>query len=103
MGHLGATLGQFGGTLGLVWGHIGTTLGHFGVTLVRLRVHEGRVEVTLVQFQEIFIFPIDFNVFLNSSGHSGIDLGSFGGRFEVIFSICGVIGGLSKPTRRRKA
>ena len=78
MGHLGATLGHFGGTLGLVWGNIGMTLGHFGVTLVRLSVHEGHFEGTLVQFQEIFIVPVDFNDFLNSSGHLGIDLGSFG-------------------------
>ena len=67
------------GTVGLVWGHIGMTLGHFGVTLVRLRVHEGHLEVTLVQFQEIFIFLIDFNDFTSKSGHLAIDLGSFGG------------------------
>ena len=103
LGHLGGTLGHFGGTSGLVWGHIGMTLGHFGVSLVRLRVHEGHLEVTLVQFQEIFIFQIDFNDFLNSSGHLGIDLGSFGGRFGVIFSIWGDFGGLSQPVRGRKA
>ena len=78
-------MGHFGGTLGLVWGHIGMTLGHFGVSLVRLRVHECHLEVTLVQFQEILIFPIDFNDFTSNSGHLAIDLGSFGGHFAVIF------------------
>ena len=103
MGHLGATSGHFGGTLRLVWGNIGMTLGHFGVTLVRLSVHEGHLEVTLVQFQEIFIFRIDFNDFTSNSGHLAIDLGSFGGRFGVIFSVWGDCGSLSEPIRRRKA
>ena len=35
--------------------------------------------VTLVQFQEILIFPIDFNDFINSSGHFWTDLGSHNG------------------------
>ena len=48
-GTLGEALwGTLAGTSGLVWGHIGMTLGHFGVSLVRLRVHEGHLEVTLV-------------------------------------------------------
>ena len=42
-------------------------------------MHEGHLEVTLVQFQEIIIFPIDFNDFISNSGHLAIDLGSSGG------------------------
>ena len=30
-------------------------------------------------------FGVNFNDFINSSGHFGIDLGSFGGHFAVIF------------------
>ena len=30
-------------------------------------------------------FGVDYNDFINSSGHFGIDLGSFGGHFAVIF------------------
>ena len=49
--------------------------------------------VTLVQFQEILIFPIDFNDFTSNSSHLAIDLGSFGGHFGVIFGtlepLCG--------------
>ena len=48
-------------------------------------------------------FPIDFNDFINSSGHFGIDLVSCEGRFGVIFGIWGGFGALSEPIRRRKA
>ena len=47
--------------------------------------------VTFVQFQKIFIFPIGFNDFINSSGHFRTDLGSFGGHFGVIFGIWGTL------------
>ena len=87
MGHLGATSGHFGGTLKLIWGNIGMTLGHFGVTLVRLCVHEGHLEVTLVQFQKTIIFLIDCNDFTSNSCHLGIDLVSFEGHFGVIFGV----------------
>ncbi len=33
------------------------TLGHFGVPLVRLRVHEGYLGATLVQFPKIYGLP----------------------------------------------
>ena len=49
--------------------------------------------VTLVQFQKILIFEIDFR----------IDLGSLGGQFGVIFGIWSDFGALSEPIRRRKA
>ena len=57
----------------------------------------------MVQLQEIIISPIDFNDFTSNSGHSGIDLGSFGGCFGVISSIWVDCGSLSEPIRRRKA
>ena len=34
---------------------------------------------------------VNFNDFINSSGHFGIDLGSFGGHFGVIFGIWGAL------------
>ena len=109
-GSLCSTLGHFGATSGLLWGHLRMTSVHFGVTLVRLWVHEVYLGITLVQFQKIFIFPIDFNDFISSSGHFGIalgsfgvTLGSFGAHFGVIFGIWGDFGALSGPIRRRKA
>ena len=59
--------------------------------------------VAFVSFQKIFIFTIDFNDFIDSSGHFGIDLVSCEGRFRVIFGIWGGFGALSEPIRRRKA
>ena len=59
--------------------------------------------VTLVQFQEICIFPIDFNDFINSSGHFSTEFGSFGGHFGAIFGIWGDFEALSEPVRWRKA
>ena len=54
-------------------------------------------------FSKKLIFPIDFNDFINSSGHFRTDLGSFGGHFGVIFGIWGDFEALSEPIRRRKA
>ena len=36
-------------------------------------------------------FGVNLNDFRNSSGHFGIDLGSFGGHFGVIFGIWGTL------------
>ena len=49
--------------------------------------------VTFVQFQEILIFPIDFNDFINSSGHFRTDLGHLG----VTLGSFLVYGGTLKP------
>ena len=57
----------------------------------------------MVQFQEILIVPIDFNNFINSSGHFRTDLGSFGGHVGAIFGIWGDFEASSEPIRRRKA
>ena len=59
-------------------------LGYFGITSGVLRGNKGYMKVL---FKKTLIFPIDLNDFTNNSGHFGIDLGSFGGHFGVIFGI----------------
>ena len=63
--------GHFGVSLGLYWDDFGTHWGHFGSTLstrVSLACHFGPMS-------ENPVFPIDFNDFIDSSGHFGIDFG----------------------------
>ena len=71
LGHFGATLDPLWGTLGVLCGHFGmiwallsshfgTTLTHFGVTLV----YGGHCVGILIDFQEILIFPMNFNNFI---------------------------------------
>ena len=50
----------FGVILGSLWGHFGVTLGSLG----SFSVCEGCFGVTLVRFQNIHIFPMDFNDFI---------------------------------------
>ena len=63
----GSLWSEFGATWGLVWGHFG----HFGVTLSC----DDYFRVKLGRFQKIFIFPIDFNDFIQLLGHLGATLG----------------------------
>ena len=57
----------------------------------------------MLHFQKAFIFPTDFNDFTRNPGPFGIDLGSFGGHFGIIFGIWGDFGALYEAVRRRKA
>ena len=45
---------------------------------------------------------VNFNDFINCSGHFGIDLGSFGGHFGVVFGIWGGFEALSEPISTSK-
>ena len=46
------------------WVTLGSLWDHFAVTLGSLRVYEGYFGVTLVRFQSVLIFPVDFNGFI---------------------------------------
>ena len=66
-----------------LWGHFGyirVLLCHFMITLESLWNHFGCMRV---DFQKTFIFPIDFNDFINHWGSFGVALGSLWGRFGV--------------------
>ena len=109
-GDFGMTLGHFGVTLGSLGGHFGSFWGDFAITLRThgsLCGHFGYMRLTLESLWSIFkkhsFSQLDFNDFIYSSYHFGIDLGSFGGHFGVIFGRRGDFGTLSEPFRRRKA
>ena len=74
-------------------------LDHFGLTSGPLCGNFGYMKALLTK---AFIFPIYLNDFINSSGHFGIELRSFGGHLGVIFGIWGDSGALSEPIRSRK-
>ena len=87
-GDFGMTLGHFGMTLGSLGGHFGVTLrslwchfAHLGITSKSLWVYEGYFGVALVHFQKTFIFPIDFNDFIQLWDQLGVTLGSLGDHF----------------------
>ena len=77
-GWLRVALGWLSGDFGTLWGEFGRLWSDFGVTLRLLCGHCGRlwnqfgyikatsnsIQVTLVRFLEILIFPMDFNDFM---------------------------------------
>ena len=83
--HFGVTLGSLGGPFGVtprsLWGHFV----HLGAILKSLWVYEGYFGFTLVHFPKTFIFPIDFNDFMQL----WCQLGRLWGQFGVTFGIRG--------------
>ena len=83
LGHFGSILASLWVTLGTLGGHFGVTLGvfriildDFGVNLKSFWVHEGYMGSILACFQKTFIFPFDFNDFINLRCQLGTTLGS---------------------------
>ena len=54
---------------------------HFSIILGLLWVYESYFGVTLACFQNVFIFPKDFNDFIKLGGGFAVDLGLFWGHF----------------------
>ena len=96
MGHFGVTweplrgyFGTLGSHFGALWRQFRLTLGSywddFGTLWFDFEYMRVTWESLWSNFKKYSFSPIDFNDFINSSGHFRTDLGSFGGHFAVIF------------------